>query len=73
MLVFHLVFYLQFYILLRDPQGRIRPYKLLNRTLSCELVGDLESWCWWVMGVSRVLHIWDDRELMTAEKGCCEQ
>jgi hypothetical protein len=21
----------------------------------------------------RVLHSWDDRELMTAEKGCCEQ
>ena len=25
---------------------------------------------WRRRGVSRVLHIWDDRELMTAEKGC---
>jgi hypothetical protein len=38
LLVFHPASYLQFYILLRDPQGSIRSYKLLNRTLSCELV-----------------------------------
>ena len=33
-------FYLSFYILRRDPHGRLRIYRLLNTTASCELDGD---------------------------------
>jgi len=40
MLVIHPAFYLFFFILPRDPQGRLRSTQLLNRTVSCELVGD---------------------------------
>ena len=43
MLVIRPVFYLIFNILPRDPQGRLRSYKLLNRTARCELTGDLIS------------------------------
>jgi hypothetical protein len=38
MLVIHPAFNLIFDILLRNPQERLRSYKLLNRTASCELV-----------------------------------
>ena len=43
MLVTHTAFYLSSYILPRDPQGRLRSIKLLNRTVPCELVGDFFS------------------------------
>jgi len=43
MLVIHPAFYLSSYILPRDPQGRLRSYKLLNRTIPCELVSDFVS------------------------------
>jgi len=43
MLVNHPTFHLSFYVLRRNPQGRLRSYKLLNRTVSCELVGDFIS------------------------------
>jgi len=39
MLVIHTAFYLSFYILPRDSQGWLRSYKILNRTVACELVG----------------------------------
>jgi hypothetical protein len=35
--------YLASYTLLRDPQERLKSNKLLNRTISCQLVGDLFS------------------------------
>jgi hypothetical protein len=38
MLVIHL-FYPSFYVLLTDPQEQLRSYRLLKRTVSCELVG----------------------------------
>jgi hypothetical protein len=37
MLVIHPALYLPLYVLRRDLQGRLRFYKLLNRTVSCEL------------------------------------
>jgi len=43
MLVIHIAFYLSFYILPRDSQGWLRSYKILNRTVSCELVGSFIS------------------------------
>jgi len=43
MQVNHPAFYLTFCVLLRDPQGRLRSNKLLNRTVSCEVYGDLIS------------------------------
>ena len=43
MLVIHTAFYLSFYILPRDPQGWLRSYKILNRTVSGELVGGFIS------------------------------
>jgi len=43
MLVNHPAFNFSFYVLRRDPQGRLRSYKLLNKTVSCELVGDFIS------------------------------
>jgi hypothetical protein len=43
MLVFHPALYLSSYILPRDPQERLRSNKLLIRTTSCKLVGDLIS------------------------------
>jgi hypothetical protein len=43
MLVIHPALYLSFYVLLRDPRGWPRSYKLLNRTISCELVGNFVS------------------------------
>ena len=39
-LVFHPAFYLSSYILPRDPQERLRSNKPVNRTVSCELVGE---------------------------------
>ena len=42
-LVIHPAFNLIFNILPRDPQGRPRSYKLLNRAFPCELVGDFIS------------------------------
>ena len=42
-LVIHPGFYLSSYVLPRDLRGRLRPNKLLNRTVSCELVGDFIS------------------------------
>ena len=38
MLVIH-PFYPSIYVLPTDPQGQLRSYKLLKRTVSCELVG----------------------------------
>ena len=43
MLVAHLAFCRPFYVLRRDPQGGLRPYELLNRTVTCELVRDFIS------------------------------
>jgi len=43
MLIIHPAFYPSFYVLPRDPQGWHRSYKLLNRTASCEFVGDFVS------------------------------
>ena len=43
MLVIHTAFYLSFYILHRDLQGWLRSYKILNRTVSCELLGGFIS------------------------------
>jgi len=43
MLVIHIAFYLSFYIFPRDLQGWLRSYKILNRTVSCELVGGFIS------------------------------
>jgi hypothetical protein len=43
MLVSHPAFYPIFDILPGDPLGRLRSYKLLNRTAPFELVGDFIS------------------------------
>jgi len=43
MLVNHTAFHLSFYILPRDSQEWLRSYKILNRTVSCELVGSFIS------------------------------
>jgi hypothetical protein len=43
MLVNHPAFYLSFYVLSRDPQGRLRYNKTLNRDVSCEPVSDFIS------------------------------
>jgi len=43
MLVIHTAFYLSFYTLPTDSQGWLRSYKILNRTVSCELVGSFIS------------------------------
>jgi hypothetical protein len=43
MLVFHPAFYFSSYILPRNPQERLRSNKPLNRTVSCEIVGDFIS------------------------------
>jgi len=43
MLVIQPVNYISSYILPRDPQGWLTPNKLLNRTVSCELVGNIIS------------------------------
>jgi hypothetical protein len=43
MLVIHPPFYLSSYILPRHPEGRLRSYKLVKRTVSCELVGNFFS------------------------------
>jgi len=43
MLVIQPVNYLSSYILPRGPQGQLRSKKLLNRTVSCELVGNIIS------------------------------
>jgi hypothetical protein len=43
MLVIHPAFYLSFYVLPWDTQERLRSNRLLNRTVSCKLVGDFIS------------------------------
>jgi len=43
MLFLQPAFHLSSYILLRDPQERLRSNKLLNRTTPCELVGNFIS------------------------------
>jgi hypothetical protein len=43
MLAIHTAFYLSFYILPRDLQGRLRSCKILNSTVSCGLVGSFIS------------------------------
>jgi hypothetical protein len=44
MLAIHPTFNLIFDILLRDPQERLRSYKLLNRTAPCQLVFEIENY-----------------------------
>ena len=41
MLVIPLALYISFNVLPRDPEWRLRTNKLLNRTVSCKLVGDI--------------------------------